>query len=224
MFFFPSIATAAFTRYGRRALAINVLSLLVTLTLAQPITAAEKQRVVMLGDSITAGYGLAAGDALPVQLHSALKKLEFDVEVENAGVSGDTTAGGLSRFDWAIQGEPDLIVIALGANDGLRGIDPADTRRNLAAIIERAQSRNARVLLAGMLAPPNMGAEYGEQFNAIYPELSTEQDVMLYPFLLDGVAADPALNQSDGIHPNADGARIIAAKLADVIAPVLRSP
>jgi acyl-CoA thioesterase-1 len=224
MFFFPSIATAAFTRYGRRALAINVLLLLVTLTLAQPITAAEKQRVVMLGDSITAGYGLAAGDALPVQLHSALKKLEFDVEVENAGVSGDTTAGGLSRFDWAIQGEPDLIVIALGANDGLRGIDPADTRRNLAAIIERAQSRNARVLLAGMLAPPNMGAEYGEQFNAIYPELSTEQDVMLYPFLLDGVAADPALNQSDGIHPNADGARIIAAKLADVIAPVLRSP
>lgn len=178
----------------------------------------------MLGDSITAGYGLAAGDALPVQLHSALKKLEFDVEVENAGVSGDTTAGGLSRFDWTIQGEPDLIVIALGANDGLRGIDPADTRRNLAAIIERAQSRNARVLLAGMLAPPNMGAEYGEQFNAIYPELSTEQDVMLYPFLLDGVAADPALNQSDGIHPNADGARIIAAKLADVIAPVLRSP
>lgn len=224
MFFFPSIATAAFTRYGRRALAINVLLLLVTLTLAQPITAAEKQRVVMLGDSITAGYGLAAGDALPVQLHSALKKLEFDVEVENAGVSGDTTAGGLSRFDWTIQGEPDLIVIALGANDGLRGIDPADTRRNLAAIIERAQSRNARVLLAGMLAPPNMGAEYGEQFNAIYPELSTEQDVMLYPFLLDGVAADPALNQSDGIHPNADGARIIAAKLADVIAPVLRSP
>lgn len=176
----------------------------------------------MLGDSITAGYGLAAGEELPVQLQQALKSHDIEAIVENAGVSGDTTAGGLSRFDWAVQGQPDLIVIALGANDGLRGIDPADTRRNLAAIIEQAQSRGASVLLAGMLAPPNMGADYGASFNAIYPELASTHDVLLYPFLLDGVAADPVLNQQDGIHPNAEGARIIAGRLAEQIAPVLK--
>lgn len=203
---------------------INVLLLLVTLLVAQPITAAESQRIVMLGDSITAGYGLPAGKELPAQLQTALAERGIAVVVENAGVSGDTTAGGLSRFDWAIQGEPDMIIVALGANDGLRGIDPADTRRNLAAIVDRARSRNAKVLLAGMLAPPNMGADYGTQFNAIYPELSAEKDVMLYPFLLEGVAADPELNQDDGIHPNAEGAKTIAARLANSVAPILKSP
>lgn len=222
--FFPSFATAAFHRYGRKALAINFLLLLVTLGAASPITAAEKQRIVMLGDSITAGYGLAAGEELPAQLQTALAEHGLETTVENAGVSGDTTAGGLSRFDWAVQGEPEMIIVALGGNDGLRGIDPDDTRRNLKAIIERAQSRNARVVLAGMLAPPNMGADYGTAFNAIYPDLAAQQDVMLYPFLLDGVAAEADLNQDDGIHPNAEGAKVIATRLADVIAPVLKSP
>lgn len=222
--FFPSFATAAFHRYGRKALAINFLLLLVTLGAASPITAAEKQRIVMLGDSITAGYGLAAGEELPAQLQTALAGHGVETIVENAGVSGDTTAGGLSRFDWAVQGEPEMIIVALGGNDGLRGIDPDDTRRNLMAIIERAQSRNARVVLAGMLAPPNMGADYGTAFNAIYPDLAAQQDVMLYPFLLDGVAAEADLNQDDGIHPNAEGAKVIATRLADVIAPVLKSP
>jgi len=178
----------------------------------------------MLGDSITAGYGLAAGEELPVQLQSALTQHGVDAIVENAGVSGDTTAGGLSRFDWAIQGDPGLIIVALGGNDGLRGIDPADTRNNLRAIIEKARARGSRVLLAGMMAPPNMGADYGAAFNAIFPELAATHDVMLYPFLLDGVAADPDLNQDDGIHPNADGAKIIAGRLAEVVAPVLKAP
>jgi acyl-CoA thioesterase-1 len=208
--------------YGWARLTINGLFLLVTLTIASPIIAQEAKRVVMLGDSITAGYGLAAGEELPARLQAALKDRGIDSLVENAGVSGDTTAGGLSRFDWAIQGKPDLIVIALGANDGLRGIDPADTRRNLTAIIERAIALQTRVLIAGMLAPPNMGAEYAEAFNAIYPELAAELDVMLYPFLLDGVAADPSLNQNDGIHPNAEGAKIIATRLADVTVPILK--
>jgi len=198
--------------------------LLVTLGFASPIMAEEAKRVVMLGDSITAGYGLAAGEELPAQLEKALESEGIAATVENAGVSGDTSAGGLSRLDWAIQGEPDLVIVALGANDGLRGVDPADTRNNLSAIIDRLRQKGARVVLAGMYAPPNMGAEYGERFNRIYPEIAAEQDVRLYPFLLDGVAADPSLNQADGIHPNAEGARIIAGRLAEAIAPVLKSP
>lgn len=198
--------------------------LLVTLGFASPIMAEETRRVVMLGDSITAGYGLAAGEELPVQLEKALESEGIAATVENAGVSGDTSAGGLSRLDWAIQGSPDLVIVALGANDGLRGVDPADTRNNLSAIIDRLRQKGARVVLAGMYAPPNMGAEYGERFNRIYPEIAAEQDVRLYPFLLDGVAADPSLNQADGIHPNAEGARIIAGRLAEAIAPVLKSP
>lgn len=198
--------------------------LLVTLGFASPIMAEEAKRVVMLGDSITAGYGLAAGEELPVQLEKALESEGIAASVENAGVSGDTSAGGLSRLDWAIQGSPDLVIVALGANDGLRGVDPADTRNNLSAIIDRLRQKGARVVLAGMYAPPNMGAEYGERFNRIYPEIAAEQDVRLYPFLLDGVAADPSLNQADGIHPNAEGARIIAGRLAEAIAPVLKSP
>lgn len=198
--------------------------LLVTLGFASPIMAEEAKRVVMLGDSITAGYGLAAGEELPVQLEKALESEGIAASVENAGVSGDTSAGGLSRLDWAIQGSPDLVIVALGANDGLRGVDPADTRNNLSAIIDRLRQKGAGVVLAGMYAPPNMGAEYGERFNRIYPEIAAEQDVRLYPFLLDGVAADPSLNQADGIHPNAEGARIIAGRLAEAIAPVLKSP
>lgn len=177
----------------------------------------------MLGDSITAGYGLPAGDALPMRLQQALVSRDVAVTVENAGVSGDTSAGGLARLDWAIQGAPDLVIVALGANDGLRGVDPADTRRNLNAIIDRLQDKGTRIMLAGMLAPPNMGADYADQFNRLYPEIAAEQHVPLYAFLLDGVAADPKLNQSDGIHPNAEGAIIIADRLADVLVPMLAS-
>ncbi|WP_417519142.1 arylesterase [Minwuia sp.] len=192
--------------------------------MAQPIMADDTKRVVMLGDSITAGYGLNAGEELPVQLEKALEDRGITATVENAGVSGDTTAGGLSRLDWAVQGQPDLVIVALGANDGLRGIDPADTRANLAGIVAQLQDRDVPVMLAGMYAPPNMGSEYAQQFNAIYPELAGAEGVPLYPFLLDGVAAEAELNQADGIHPNPDGVKIIAERMAGPVADVLNSP
>lgn len=175
----------------------------------------------MLGDSITAGYGLPAADALPLLVQQQLQGAGIEAEVENAGVSGDTAAGGLARLDWAIQGTPDLVVVALGANDGLRGFDPADTKANLTAIVEKLQAKGTRVLLAGMLAPPNMGPDYAVSYNRIFPDIAEQQDVALYPFLLDGVAADPTLNQADGIHPNAEGARIVAARLAEALKPLL---
>lgn len=199
-----------------------MLLLLVTLAIAQPISAAEERRIVMLGDSITAGYGLAQGDALPVRLQEELTGRGLDVAVENAGVSGDTTAGGLSRLDWAVQGEPDLVIVALGGNDGLRGIDPADTRRNMDRIVGGLAKRGIPVLVAGMLAPPNMGGDYARAFNAVFPEIAEAHGVAFYPFLLEGVAADPALNQSDGIHPNAEGARLIAERMADPVAGALK--
>ncbi|PJK29009.1 arylesterase [Minwuia thermotolerans] len=199
-----------------------MLLLLVTLTIAQPISAAEERRVVMLGDSITAGYGLPQGDALPVRLEKELTDRGLDVAVENAGVSGDTTAGGLSRLDWAVQGAPDLVIVALGGNDGLRGIDPADTRRNMDRIVGRLTERGIPVLVAGMLAPPNMGGDYARAFNAIFPEVAEAHGAAFYPFLLEGVAADPALNQPDGIHPNAEGARLVAERMAEPVARALK--
>lgn len=200
-----------------------MLLLLVTLAAPGPISAAETQRVIMLGDSITAGYGLPQQDALPVRLQQALTERGLNVEIENAGVSGDTTAGGLSRLDWAVQGEPDLVIVALGGNDGLRGIDPADTRRNMAGIVEQLSARGIPVLIAGMLAPPNMGGDYARDFNAIFPEVAEKYDATLYPFLLDGVAAEPELNQPDGIHPNAEGAKIIAERMATPVAEALEA-
>lgn len=200
-----------------------MLLLLVTLAAPGPISAAETQRIIMLGDSITAGYGLPQQDALPVRLQQALTERGLNVEIENAGVSGDTTAGGLSRLDWAVQGEPDLVIVALGGNDGLRGIDPADTRRNMAGIVEKLSARGIPVLIAGMLAPPNMGGDYARDFNAIFPEVAEKYDATLYPFLLDGVAAEPELNQPDGIHPNAEGAKIIAERMATPVAEALEA-
>ncbi|MEC9345119.1 MAG: arylesterase [Pseudomonadota bacterium] len=195
-----------------------MLLLLVTLLMLDPVTArAESRRIVMLGDSITAGYGLPPGDALPVRLQQALADKGLAATVENAGVSGDTTAGGLSRLDWAVQGTPDLVIVALGANDGLRGIDPAETRRNLAAIVQRLKQRNIPVLIAGMYAPRNLGADFTAAYDRVFTDVASAENVPLYPFLLEGVATDPALNQSDGIHPNAEGARRIAERLADAV-------
>lgn len=183
---------------------------------------AEARRIVMLGDSITAGYGLPPGDALPVRLQQALAARGIAANVENAGVSGDTTAGGLSRLDWAVQGQPDLVIVALGGNDGLRGIDPAETRRNLTAIVRRLRARQIPVLLAGMLAPRNLGSDFVAAFDAVFAAVADAEGVAFYPFLLEGVATDPDLNQPDGIHPNAEGARRIAARLAAAVIPALR--
>jgi acyl-CoA thioesterase I len=169
--------------------------------------------IVALGDSLTAGYGLAANEAFPARLQRALSAKGLTVNVANAGVSGDTAAGGLARLDWSVPDGTDAVILELGANDALRGFDPAITRKALEAMLQRLQTRKIPVLLCGMLAPPNMGAEYGRAFNAIYPDLAGQTGAILYPFFLAGVAADPKLNQSDGLHPTPAGVAVIVDRI-----------
>jgi len=186
----------------------------------EPASAAEEDEgplVVFLGDSLTAGYGLDENQAFPAILDRRLEAEHMPARVVNAGVSGDTTAGGLARLDWLLRQEPDVLVVSLGGNDGLRALDVSMTEENLRRIVERARAAGARVLLTGMMAPPNYGPDYTERFKSIYPRLAEELDVPLVPFLLEGVAAVPELNQSDGIHPTADGQE----RVADVVMPHL---
>ena len=178
-----------------------------------PETRAEELRVLMLGDSLTAGYGLASRDALPARLEAALRARGLDAHVIDAGVSGDTTAGGLARLDWALADRPHAVIVALGANDALRAIDPAVARSNLDRLLAALSERSLPVLLAGMLAPRNLGPEYGARFDAIYPELAERHGALLYPFLLDGVATVAALNQADGLHPNEAGVEVIVERM-----------
>jgi acyl-CoA thioesterase-1 len=189
------------------------------LCLPPPVGAAEPVRILALGDSLTAGYGLDSADAAyPARLERALKEKGFDVSVRNAGVSGDTSAGGLARLAWALdQRRPDIAIVALGANDGLRGLPPADMLRNLDAIIVALKHAGARVLLAGMLAPPNMGPEYEREFNAVFPALAKKHGVALYPFLLAGVAAEPAMNLPDMLHPNEKGVAVMVDRIAPYV-------
>jgi acyl-CoA thioesterase-1 len=169
----------------------------------------------MLGDSITAGFGLARGEAPPAQIERLLRGAGRDVRILDAGVSGDTTAGGRARLDWTLADGPDGMIVALGGNDGLRGIEPRVTRANLADILDRLAARRIPALLAGMLAPPNLGAEYGREFAAVFADLAAERPgLLIYPFLLEGVAADPTLNQPDRIHPNALGVAELARRMA----------
>ncbi len=170
--------------------------------------------VVMLGDSLTAGYGLPVADALPTRLEAHLKGQGLAVRIRNAGVSGDTTAGGRARLAWSLAEKPDIVIVALGGNDGLRGIDPAETRANLDAILAELDRRGVKALLAGMVAPPNLGRDYGDAFDQVFPALAEKHGVAFYPFLLAGVAARPKLNQPDGIHPNAEGVAVIVERLA----------
>ena len=176
-------------------------------------TRAEALRILMLGDSLTAGYGLASRDALPARLEAALRDRGLDARVIDAGVSGDTTAGGIARLDWALADRPHAVIVALGANDALRAIDPAVARTNLDRLLAALSERSLPVLLAGMLAPRNLGPEYGARFDAIYPELAERHGALLYPFLLDGVATVAALNQADGLHPNEAGVEVIVERL-----------
>ena len=195
-------------------LAAAGLALMALMAAAPPAAAKGPVSILTLGDSMTAGYGLPSDQAFPVRLQAALKARGIDAVVDNAGVSGDTTAGGLARLDWTLAGtKPRFAIVVLGGNDWLRGLDPATTRANLDAILTKLQAASVRVLLAGMLAPPNLGRDYGREFNAIFPELAAKHGVALYPFFLDGVAADPALNQADGIHPNAKGVDIIVQRI-----------
>ncbi|MGU9979406.1 arylesterase [Phreatobacter sp. HK31-P] len=194
-----------------------VIGLLACLLLAAPGPASAQQdrpiAIVALGDSLTAGYQLPPGDAFPVKLQAALKAKGLNVTVENAGVSGDTSTGGLERLDWAVGDGVDAVILELGANDALRGIDPAVTRRNIDEIITRLKARGVAVLLSGMLAPPNMGPQFAAAFNPIFPELAASHGVLFDPFFLEGVAAERDLNLSDGMHPNARGVDAIVARI-----------
>lgn len=180
--------------------------------------------IVALGDSLTAGYGLGPAEAFPVRLQAALRAKGHAVTVENAGVSGDTSSGGLERLDWAVGDGVDAVIVELGANDALRGIDPAVTRRNIDAIVTRLKARGITVLLSGMVAPPNMGSAFGAAFNPIFPDLAAKHGVLFDPFFLDGVAGEVGLNLADGMHPNARGVDVIVRrilpKVEDLIAQV----
>lgn len=176
--------------------------------------AQDRPRLLLLGDSLTAGYGLPSAQAFPARLDAWLKQAGMDVEVINAGVSGDTSAGGLARLDWAIGATPPShAIVALGANDGLRGLPAATLEQNIDRIVERLKARGVKVLIAGMYAPRNLGRDYAVGFDAAFERVARRHEVPLYPFFLDGVAADPALNQRDGIHPNARGVEVMVSRI-----------
>ena len=188
---------------------------------ATPALAAVQRTVTLLGDSITAGYGLSAADALPNQLALALARLGAAAQVRGAGVSGDTTADALARMDFSIQPDTSLCIVALGGNDLLQGVDPKVVQANLTAIVRWLKARRYKVLIAGMRAPKAIGAGYAREFDAVFPAVAKGQHVGLYPYLLDGVGGDPRLNQADHIHPNPAGVKIIAQHLAPVVARAL---
>jgi acyl-CoA thioesterase I len=194
--------------------ALVVAALVLAVPLAGPAAGADRPvRIVALGDSLTAGLGLPANAAFPARLEQALNAKGMVVEITNAGVSGDTASAGLARLDWSVPEGTDAVIIELGANDTLRGTDPKVTREALEGIVGRLRERRIEVLLAGMRAAPNLGPDYGRDFDAIYPDLAARNDLLLYPFFLDGVATDAKLNQRDGLHPTAAGVDAIVARI-----------
>jgi acyl-CoA thioesterase-1 len=196
-----------------------LLALVLALVIARPAVA--ETRILAFGDSLTAGFGLPKSEAFPARLEAALRARGIDAAVLDGGVSGDTSAGGLARLDWSLAARPDAVIVELGANDALRGLDPAATEQNLDAILARLKQLGLPVLLAGMLAPPNLGEDYGRRFNAIYPRLAERHGVELYPFFLDGVATQRGLNQGDGLHPNAQGVAVIVDRIAPYVVRLL---
>ncbi len=208
--------------YGHWRPFVQALALALIAAVAQAAPASARTlRLVVLGDSLTAGLGLPPGKAFPDRLQAALRAKGLDVDVDNAGVSGDTAADGLARYDWAVPADTDALVVELGANDMLRGLPPKSTQRTLAAILDKARAAHLPVLIAGMRAAPNLGAEYGREFAAIYPDLAKTYGDMLYPFFLDGVAADPKLNQKDGLHPTAGGVDVIVGRILPAVEELL---
>ena len=200
---------------------ILTAALVAVFVLAQPGTAAERV-IVAFGDSLTAGLGVTPEDSYPARLQARLRAEGYDYRVVNAGASGDTTAGGLRRVDWALKNKPDIVIVALGANDALRGQDLAGVRANLDAMVARFQKGGARVLVAGMEVPPNYGARYAADLRRLYADVARQRKAAFMPFLLDGVAGNPRLNQPDGIHPTAEGYRIVVEHLWPHLAPMLR--
>ncbi|MDZ7712200.1 MAG: arylesterase [Rhodovibrio sp.] len=194
----------------RRLLAAPAVALALAVLPFAPVHAQDDTVTIMaFGDSLVHGYGLPAGEPFPAQLEAALKDKGYDVEVINAGSSGDTSKSGRARLSWVLQDRVDAAIVVLGANDALRGIDPAVTRKNLDAVLETLDERGVATLLAGMKAPRNMGEEYVQEFDSVFPDLAEKHGVVYYPFFLKGVAQKPDLNQSDGIHPNARGVAVI---------------
>ncbi|TDP48813.1 acyl-CoA thioesterase-1 [Zavarzinia compransoris] len=210
--------------YGLRALVFN-LAVVLGLAVSGAGAQAQPKTVLALGDSLTHGYGLDEPEIFPVRLQQALAGAGVEARVVNAGVSGDTSAGGLARLDWALgdpAAAPDLVIVELGANDALRGLDPASTEANLDRILAVLKERGIPALLAGMKAPPNLGADYVARFDALYPRLAEKHGVPFYPFFLDGVAAQPALNQADGMHPNGAGVAIIVERITPLVVRALQ--
>jgi acyl-CoA thioesterase I len=205
---------------------LHILVLMLGLMTAIPVSARADAvrpiKLVVLGDSLSAGLGLPANEAFPAKLQKALNDNGIKVDMTNAGVSGDTASGGRDRLDWSVAEGTEAVIVELGANDALRGIDPAVTRAALTEIVTRLKARGIAVMLCGMLAPPNFGSNYAAKFDAIYPDLAKQYGVTLYPFFLDGVAADAKLNQADGIHPTAAGVDIIVAKMLPTVEAFLR--
>ena len=174
-------------------------------------------KILALGSSLTQGYGLPPGTEFTVQLQAALKQAGIDATVINAGVSADTSAGGLARLDWSLADHPDAVILELGSNDMLRGTPPSETEKNLRAILDKLKAAQVKVLLTGMHAQRNLGADYVRQFDAIYPRLAKDYDVLFYPFFLDGVALNPKLNQADGMHPNPAGVKVIVTHMLPIV-------
>jgi acyl-CoA thioesterase I len=206
-------------RFVNRAFLATLITLLLS---AAPVAAAT--RILAFGDSLTAGFGVAPDQAFPAQLAARLKADGYDVTVDNGGVSGDTTAGGLARLDWTIGSRPDIVLLELGANDMLRGLDPKRAEANLDAMLGKLKAAKAKVLLIGMRSSSNWGADYQKSFDAIYPLLAKKYDIPLYPFFLDGVALDPKLNQPDMLHPNPAGVAVIVGRIAPAVEQLLGRP
>ncbi len=199
------------------------LAAMAALTLAARPADCAPVKILALGTSLTQGYGLPPGTEFTTVLQEKLKSAGVDATIINAGVSGDTSADGLSRLNWSLADNPNAAIIELGSNDALRGLAPAQTEKNLAAILSRLKAAHVPVLLCGMRAPRNLGPEYAAQFDAIYPRLAKQYGVLFYPFILDGVALDPKLNQADGIHPNPAGVRIIVGRILPDVLRLTRS-
>ena len=210
------------SRYGNAASFVNVL-LVAFFVLPGSSIAVDTVRILALGDSLSAGHGLTRPDSFPSQLERALTNKGILVKVTNAGVSGDTSAGGLSRLDWALSEGFDGVIIELGANDGLRGLEPGETLKNLDAILAKLQQKELAVLLTGMQAPPNLGSEYAKEFAAIFPHLATKYDIVFYPFFLEGVAAIVDLNQEDTIHPNSEGVGVIVKNIFPYVIVMIKA-
>lgn len=202
---------------------LRALSFSVLVMTSCASSANDSIRILTFGDSLTAGYGLREKDSFPAKLQTALRREGFKVDVLNGGVSGDTTTSGRARLEWALIDKPHLVIVELGANDGLRGVDPEVTRANLAAILNTLSTKGISVLLAGMYAPPNLGADYADRFDAIFPQLAQTYSVDLYPFFLEGVATDPNLNLDDGIHPNRAGVSVIVNNILPSITALIEA-